>query len=785
MVFADPGHLMRTKKKTILFYLLLVLVPLLSSPCQGEEALAPRSPEKHGAAIVAQATEAEINGEIEALQVRIKAFQDAENEKSAKSLGVTLVQLKERTEKAQETLVFYNRQLVALKKAEAFAADKKSLEEAVATGRAYELSRLPPYSLKVYDEAIAQLDESLSVRDTAQMSLALRDKLIKNARQHLKESEQQLREVKAEAGAGKEEGALLVLQWKNGVAQGEAELARVEVRYGELAHKNGETNLAIADMKVAVAQQRANHIRANLHFDAEDLEKQLVSIEEKKAELQRASDDLLKRLQKTEALLLRAQKKLEKIRGEGAEYFEAKAALAAQEAWRQACQRGLEQHEGSLQLFNFQKEVWKQRYELLKGDADSDDLKMWEKAAIFQQERVQQALALEQSQQVNLHLQISQVEKQLGQDNLGWSMKGHLKDQLEALKKMADSTLAYLTTLSITNQMSSRFVDEVADEIAENVLFEKMSAMVIKVREAWKFELMVVDDQSVTVGKISIALFLLVFGIILAGYFTRAVQRHILARTRLSESASAITEKLLYYLTLSVVVLVSMRVVSIPLTAFAFLGGALAIGVGFGGQKIISNFISGFILMAEQPVKVGDLIQMADIVGKIEEIGARSTRVRTFANIHVLVPNSYFLENNIINWTHSDKIIRGDVTVGVAYGTPTKEVRRILMLATRDHKETLDHPKPYVFFNDFGDNSLVFTIYFWITVQLINDKKRIESDLRFIIDDMFREAGLVIAFPQRDVHLNTSSPLQVKIVSDALQKGETMEGDGGQADTGR
>lgn len=768
------------KKFFLIFELILVFSVALASTGYGEQAVEPQSPEKRGAAIVSVLTEAEINGEIEVLQAKIKVFQDSENEKAATSLGLSLAQLKDRTEKAQETLVFYNRQLLALKKAETLSSEKKFLEESVTTGKAFELPQLPPYSLKVYDEAIGQLDERVSARETAQMALALRDKMLKNARQRLKENEQLLRESKAEAAGAKDNGALLIVQGKIAAAQIEVELARATVRYEELAYKNAEAKLQLAAIKESVARQRLNHTRANLHFDAEDLEKQLARLEEQKAEMQRGADDLLNKLQKTETQLLRAQKKLENI-SDPDKAIEAKAALAALEAWRQACQRGLEQHEGSQQLLNYQKEVWKQRYDLLKGGAGTADLKTWQKAADAQQERAQQALALEQSQQVNLQLQIRQVEKQLAQNNLSWEMKSNLKDQLEALKKLSESTLTYLTTLSITNQMSSRFGDEVADELAENFLEEKIADLAAKVRGVWKFELLVVDDQSVTVAKISIALFLLVFGIILAGYFTRAVQRHILARTKLSESAAAITEKLLYYLTLCAVVLLSMRVVNIPLTAFAFLGGAMAIGIGFGGQKIISNFISGFILMAEQPVKVGDLIQMADIVGKIEEIGARSTRVRTFANIHVLVPNSYFLENNIINWTHSDKIIRGEVTVGVVYGSPTKDVRRLLMLAVRDHKETLDYPKPYVFFNDFGDNALVFTIYFWITVQLINDKKRIESDVRFTIDDMFREAGLVIAFPQRDVHLDTSHPLQLELVRAGRQGGgQEVEGKRGE-----
>ncbi|MBU0680759.1 MAG: mechanosensitive ion channel [Proteobacteria bacterium] len=757
---------MRTNKKCGVFWLVLVLFLSLASAGSGEEASAP---EKSGTAPITQITEAEINADIDALQAKIKVFQEAENEKTAKSLGVTLAQLKERTEKAQETLVFYNRQLLALKRAEAFASEKKSLEEAVATGKAFELAQLPPYSLKIYDEAIAQLVESVSSKETAQMSLALSDKLVRNARQLFKEKDQRLREIKAEAGNSKEDAAQLALRGGVGLGMAEVELARASLRYEELAYKNAETKLAIGEKKASVAQQRVDHIRANLHFDAEDLDKQLASIDEKNAVLQQASDELLKKLQKTETQLLRAQKKLEKISNED-EIATAKAALAALEAWRQACQRGLEQNEGFQQLLSYQKEVWKQRYDLIKGDAGTGDLKAWQQKANSQLDRIQQTLALEQNQQVNLNLQINQVEKQLAEDNLGWDMKGNLKDQLEALKKLSESTLAYLTTLSITNQMVSRFVDEVSDELAGNYLAEKLAGIAANVQAAWKLELMVVDDRSVTVGKISIALFLLVFGIVLAGYFTRAVQRHVLIRTRLSESAAAITEKLLYYLTICVVVLVSMRVVNIPLTAFAFLGGAMAIGVGFGGQKIISNFISGFILMAEQPVKVGDLIQVGDVLGKIEEIGARSTRVRTYANIHILVPNSYFLENNIINWTLSDKIIRADVTVGVVYGSPIREVRRLLMLAVRDHDEALDYPKPYVLFKDFGDNALIFTVYFWITVQLINDKIRIESDLRFLIDDLFRAAGIIIAFPQRDVHLDTLSPLQVELVGASGQE---------------
>jgi potassium-dependent mechanosensitive channel len=169
-------------------------------------------------------------------------------------------------------------------------------------------------------------------------------------------------------------------------------------------------------------------------------------------------------------------------------------------------------------------------------------------------------------------------------------------------------------------------------------------------------------------GKISTALAIFIAGIVISRKLTRNIHANLRRRGNMSESAAAITEKLIHYFLLLIIILFAMRIVNIPLTVFAYLGGAVAIGVGFGAQKLLSNFISGFILMAEQPVKVGDLVQMNEQLGWIENIGVRATMVRTFSNIHILVPNSYFLENNIINWTHNDNNVRCEIRVGVAYG---------------------------------------------------------------------------------------------------------------------
>jgi potassium efflux system protein len=218
------------------------------------------------------------------------------------------------------------------------------------------------------------------------------------------------------------------------------------------------------------------------------------------------------------------------------------------------------------------------------------------------------------------------------------------------------------------------------------------------------------------------------------------------------------------YALLVVIFLIGLRIVGIPLTAFAVAGGALAIGVGFGSQNVVNNFISGVILLAERPIKIGDLVQVDETYGNVERIGLRSTRVRTGENIHVIVPNSAFLETKVINWTHNDPTVRVRISVGVAYGSPTREVERLIVQALADHKRVLDTPAPVVLFSEFGDNALQFDAHFWLRVRHQMDRMRVESEIRYRIDDLFREAEIVIAFPQRDVHVDTLRPLDVRLL---------------------
>ena len=193
------------------------------------------------------------------------------------------------------------------------------------------------------------------------------------------------------------------------------------------------------------------------------------------------------------------------------------------------------------------------------------------------------------------------------------------------------------------------------------------------------------------------------------------------------------------------------------------MGGAIAIGVGFGSQNILNNFISGLILLAERPVRVGDLVEIQGLQGTIEHIGPRSTRVKTGSNLEMIVPNSQFLESNVTNWTLSDTRIRTVVSVGVGYDSPPQEVVRLLRESALENPHVLKKPDPIILFKDFGDNALVFEAHFWIHMRSLMDGEKVASEFRLTVEERFGNAGIVVAYPQRDIHLDTASPIEVNL----------------------
>ncbi|MBL7664372.1 MAG: mechanosensitive ion channel [Bacteriovoracaceae bacterium] len=284
-------------------------------------------------------------------------------------------------------------------------------------------------------------------------------------------------------------------------------------------------------------------------------------------------------------------------------------------------------------------------------------------------------------------------------------------------------------------------------------------------KEIWHFTLYadVPSKIHLTLGNLVIATFLTLIGKQASRILSRVIGKRIIQKFVSDKNANIIYEKIVYYFIFAFFVILALRIAGIPLTIFTIIGGAMAIGVGFGSQNLVNNFISGVIIMVEAPIKVGDFITVDGLDGTVEEIGARSTKIRSVENKFIIVPNSAFLEKNVLNWTHNAEIIRGDVSVGVGYECSPKKVEKLLLEAANTEALVLKSPAPIVRFADFGDNSLLFKLYYWTNSQNGINIGESQSNLRFKISELFAKENISIPYPQRDVHLKTSQPIEVSI----------------------
>lgn len=238
-------------------------------------------------------------------------------------------------------------------------------------------------------------------------------------------------------------------------------------------------------------------------------------------------------------------------------------------------------------------------------------------------------------------------------------------------------------------------------------------------------------------------------------FLQRALDARLFAGTNADEGFRNSFRTLLGYTGLVIALFAAIGVIGLDLSNLAIIAGALSVGIGFGLQSIVNNFVSGLILLFERPVKVGDWVVTNSGEGFIKKISVRSTEIETFDHATVIVPNSELISNSVKNWTHKDRGGRVTVPVGVAYNSDVKKVRELLYKVADEHPKILKAPSPFVYFKEFGESSLDIELRFFI--RNIPDTPTIRNDVRFAILDAFRENDIEIPFPQRDLHVKPSS----------------------------
>lgn len=264
------------------------------------------------------------------------------------------------------------------------------------------------------------------------------------------------------------------------------------------------------------------------------------------------------------------------------------------------------------------------------------------------------------------------------------------------------------------------------------------------------------------ITPLSFLYFIILTGLLLWGSkkLKNIFVERILGKTQLDLGARIAIGTIVRYVALLLGFLIIIQSVGIDLTTLNVLAGAIGIGVGFGLQNVASNFISGLIILFERPVKVGDRIEVGEVNGKVIGIGARSTTVRTNDNITIIVPNSKFIEENVVNWSFRNESIRFRIPVGVSYDSDLHQVKKILLDIAEENPYVLADPKPAVRLIEFGDSSMNVQLWVWTTEQL-QRKTAFVSALNFSIWEKFRENDIEIPFPQTDLHIK-SGRIKVK-----------------------
>ncbi|TRZ97726.1 MAG: hypothetical protein D4R80_06405 [Deltaproteobacteria bacterium] len=436
-------------------------------------------------------------------------------------------------------------------------------------------------------------------------------------------------------------------------------------------------------------------------------------------------------------------------------------------------------YQGSIKIVNFEEALWQDRYrlgqvddlgELLGKRSEVDkalkQLASWKEA--FGKTALSYAPLVHSENERLLSGKLSKAEE------------ASVRSRVAAYQERENLWGQVVQALNQVERVATRWKEDLdyrVDHVATAARARETGKSLFSVfGKLWNTELYVAEETtviegqkivrpfSVTVGKIGKALIILLAGLWGTRKIGNLMKRHAAKRFGMEASRMSRIERKWSFFTFLILLAFSLTLVNIPLAVFAFFGGILAIGIGFGAQHLIGNFISSVILMFDRTISLGDVVEMEGQFGGVKSIGLRSSIIRRFDGVEVIVPNSQFMENKVTNWTLSDQRVRYEIVVGAAYGSPTRETSGQILGVIREDDRVLASPEPVVIFESFGDNALMFRAFFWLTLAHDKDNRVVCSDLRHRIAEALDQAGIVIAFPQRDVHLDAKGPIEVKLL---------------------
>lgn len=766
--------LLRMFDKPSIFFYVCLLTYFSSLLICAQEQVSAESQDVPKEATSTHAGQNEIRAQIDSAQSRLeeikRQLEDLATLESAALEGsaeIGIVALQARSSALRKIQAALQKRISALRGYESVLERSRALE--AQAEQFQHLSEKPPYTIAFLDTLLDVVDTKRTEIETAKASLKALAELVTMEKEDIPLAKAAFNRVGERLRSATPENQRFI-EFEIETARLLVEANEAEFHAAEVDYKRMEAYIALLETDRNLAQRKATLARSKTLFRTEELdgiEKQqeavIAGLEE---EIKKANSEI----ENIRAKLPRAEQNLEQQRGETDTQKRMLQELELLRLQLEATEIRLTILESLREFEKSATRLWTLRFEVAnpslaenRPDWDAIAAELRDHLDVFTKERI----AGEQ-RAVNLRAQIAALERKMEEAAAKSNEKRMIQEQLNVLAESVLMRNRMQLRVGQLIRLSERILAEVRARQSERSITEvlkSVSQQALGMITLWfDRELGVIGGESITGRKLFYMVLILVVGLLLSRLVTRYIQYYALERLKLRSNMVFVIAKLTNYALFLIVVYIALNYVNIPLTIFTFLGGALALGVGFGAQNLINNFLSGLILMGEQPIRLGDIVEIEGKLGVITNIGARASRLRMFNGFDLLIPNSKFLETSVINWTLSDSKIRLQVEVGVAYGTPTHEAAALIMRAVTEHSLVLKEPEPKVLFEAFGDNALHFSVYFWIELGPTIDGRVVMSDIRHRIDALFREAGITIAFPQRDIHLETLRPLEVCLV---------------------
>ncbi len=637
----------------------------------------------------------------------------------------------------------------------------------------------PPWPLAMGDElqfAMMQLRYQIQHQD---QRLSVLDEGINDLKKRRGKLEVELRQSVGKADAA---------------AIGRAPGTKTELLERQLEQLNLELTVNALDKDIVTAQRRLTSISlstlkqtwdyydSRFVFSDKDLSKIQGEIESRIAALRKQEQLASARINRTLDQAIQAKNRLDTLgktpNAPSEAITAARRALRMADMQATAARIEREKYTAIIELESVSLQIWKLRGDIYSDMSIVDQLTRLKLRQEELSKRLDQGLRYLTQMIAEKSLAAYEISDQI-QNAKDPVEKAFLSELLKPINEQLDTARSVFAVVDKVRQLLEVTGEELAGREQRFSWSQKMEAVstttVTALKSAWNYEIFTVDDtilvdgreiktkRSITIGKSVGALAILVIGFMLISNLIRRTLAFAVNKAHLTTSKSAILTRWLTLLAGVTLIITAFNLVEIPLSAFAFFGGALAIGVGFGTQNLLKNLISGVMLLIEKPIRIGDLVEIDGITGIVTSIGIRFSTIHGAQGTDTLIPNSVLVEHNLINWTYSTPNVRKDIKMSVSYSSNVELVREILSKVVQSHPSVMRTPEPLITLDDFGDNGLLFNAQFWLEIKTGVNINRIMSDLRFMILAAFTEAGIDLPFPQRVVQFKEGTSMPVRI----------------------